>query len=115
MNNRLHQIQNWQELARQAKWSAALLAKLCQVSVRTLHRYFIKQFHTSTRDWLAAERQRQGLELLPDAPSIKSVAGRVGYKYPQTFSREFKRHWGKCPSEIVLGASPAHIQRQVSV
>jgi transcriptional regulator GlxA family with amidase domain len=42
MNSRVHQIQNWPELARQADWSVALLARNRPVSVRTLERYFLK-------------------------------------------------------------------------
>jgi transcriptional regulator GlxA family with amidase domain len=40
MNTCLHCIQNWLELAQQANWSAATLAKMCGVPVRTLERYF---------------------------------------------------------------------------
>lgn len=66
MNARLHHIQNWLELARETNWSAAALAKKCGVSVRTLHRHFLKQMGKNTKTWLAEHRQRHALELLHD-------------------------------------------------
>jgi transcriptional regulator GlxA family with amidase domain len=52
MNGRLHQIQNWSELAHEAKWSAAALAKKCGVSLRTLERHFLKAMGRRPQTWL---------------------------------------------------------------
>lgn len=98
MNSKLKHIQNWPELACEAKWSAAALAKKCGVSVRTLHRHFLKQMGKNTKAWLAGQRQRKGNELLRNGSSIKETASCLGYKQPTNFARQYKDHWGICPS-----------------
>ena len=98
MNSRLHQIQNWTELARQANWSATLLAKKCNVSVRTLERFFHEKMGKSPQVWLAEQRQREALELLRVSSSVKETAITLGYKHPTHFSRDFKKHWGHSPA-----------------
>jgi transcriptional regulator GlxA family with amidase domain len=103
MNTRLNHITNWPELAGKAKWSAAAMAKLCGVSVRTLHRHFLKNMGKNTKTWLAEQRQRKAHELLGDGRSVKEAAGFLGYKWQKSLSRGYKRHWGICPS---IGAQP---------
>jgi transcriptional regulator GlxA family with amidase domain len=98
MNTKLNHIQNWSELASQANWSASALAKKCGVSVRTLHRHFLKQMDKSTKDWLAEQRQRHAVELLRKGSSIKETSACLDYKQPGSFSRGFKSHWGIRPS-----------------
>jgi DNA-directed RNA polymerase subunit RPC12/RpoP len=45
MNNpNLNHIQNWLELAQRSKWSAAALAKHCDISRDTLRRHFLQHF-----------------------------------------------------------------------
>jgi transcriptional regulator GlxA family with amidase domain len=97
---KLKNIQNWPELARQAKWSASALAKLCDVSPRTLHRHWVKQKGKSTKKWLAELRQLNAVELLCDGSSIKETASCLGYKQPTNFTRKYKKHWGTCPSQL---------------
>jgi transcriptional regulator GlxA family with amidase domain len=101
MNTRLHYIQNWPELAQEANWSAAVLAKKCGVSVRTLERHFLKQFSKTPKAWLAEQRQRKAVELLHDNSSVKETAMCLGYKHATNFTRKFKDHWGGCPVQIV--------------
>jgi transcriptional regulator GlxA family with amidase domain len=98
MNTKLDHLQNWPELAREAKWSVSALAKNCGVSVRTLHRHFLKQMGKNTKTWLAEQRQRNARELLCDGSSIKATASCLGYKQPTNFTRKYKDHWGICPS-----------------
>ncbi|MEI9963256.1 MAG: AraC family transcriptional regulator [Limisphaerales bacterium] len=102
MNTKLNRIQNWLELARQAKWSAAALAKQCGVSVRTLERYFLKKFNKSPRLWLAEHRQKQAIELLHDGSTVKETANYLDYKTQHHFSREFKKNSGYPPSQFVI-------------
>jgi len=97
-NSRLKHIQNWPERARQVNWSAAALAKLCGVSVRTLHRHFLKELGRSTKIWLAEQRQLNALELLCDGSSIKETAACLGYKQQTNFTRKYKSETGICPS-----------------
>lgn len=98
MNTSLQQIQNWPELARQANWSVDTLAKKCGISVRTLHRHFLKKVGKNTKTWLAEQRQLHALELLHDGASIKETAFVLGYQHPTNFTRKYKIHWGICPS-----------------
>src|ERR1035437_3409441 len=98
MNTKLKFIENWPELAREAKWSASALAKLCGVSVRTLHRHWVKQMGENTKTWLDEQRQRYALELLRAGSSIKETAFCLGYKQQTNFTRKYKDHWGVCPS-----------------
>ena len=98
MNTKLKYVQNWPELARQAKWSASALAKLCGVSVRTLHRHFLKHLGRSTKIWLAEQRKKNACELLSDGSSVKEAAACLGYKQPNNFTRYFKTQTGICPS-----------------
>jgi transcriptional regulator GlxA family with amidase domain len=99
MNTKLNHIQNWPELAREAKWSASVLAKQCGVAVRTLHRHFLKVMDKNTKTWLAEQRQRHAHELLRDGSSVKETASCLGYKQPTNFTRNYKSHWGICPSQ----------------
>jgi len=99
MNHKFQQIQNWSELARQANWSAAALAKLCGVSANTLRRHFLQQMHKNPSAWLAEQRQHQAIELLRDGTSIKETATCLGYKQQTNFTRKFKEFWGACPSQ----------------
>jgi AraC-like DNA-binding protein len=98
MNYKLQQIQNWTELARQANWSTAALAKLSKVSATTLRRHFLQQMRKTPGAWLAEQRQHQAIELLRDGSSIKETAFRLGYKHQTNFTRKFKEFWGACPS-----------------
>jgi AraC-like DNA-binding protein len=96
--NRLDCVHNWPEMAQKANWTVGALAKQCNVSVRTLHRHFIRQTGSSTKDWLAEQRQRYALKLLLSGSSIKETASCLGYKQPTSFTRKYKQHWGVCPS-----------------
>jgi len=110
MNTRLNQIQNWSELAEQAGWSVSALARKCGVTVRTLHRHFREQIGKSTKLWLAEQRQCHGVELLTQGSSIKETASSLAYKQPTNFARQYKKHWGICPSLQQAAAKPAQTQ-----
>jgi AraC-like DNA-binding protein len=111
MNTKLSHIQNWPELARQAKWSVSKLAAHCGVSKRTLRRYFLKTMCQNPKAWLAGQRQKQAIELLRDGSSVKETSSQLGYQNPETFSREFKKLCGKCPYEMALTLPPPRFPR----
>ena len=92
--------QEWLKLAQDAEWSVSKLAKLCKVSVRGLELRFHKQMDRTPKEWLVEQRQKQAAKLLRDGSSVKETAGKIGYKYSNHFSREFKNHWGHCPTKI---------------
>lgn len=98
MNFKLNQVKELSELAKQANWSAAAMARLCGVSTETLRRHFLAKTGKSTRQWLAEERQRKAAALLRDGSSIKETAVCLGYKQQTNFTRKFKEYWGACPS-----------------
>jgi transcriptional regulator GlxA family with amidase domain len=106
MNGRLQWIQKWEELARQANWSAEKLAKKCDVSLRTLERYFLETMGKCPRAWLCEQRQRCAIELLRDGCKVKKTATLLGYKHATHFSREFKKHWGHSPSTQISPLRP---------
>jgi AraC-like DNA-binding protein len=99
MNSRLHQVQNWPELARQAKWSAAALAKNCGVSLRTLERYFLKEMGEGPKVWLSEQRQQRANELIRGGSSVKETAAQLDYKHPSHLTNAFKEQWGCCPTD----------------
>ena len=98
MSRRLQHIQNWPELARQANWSVAALAKSCGISKDTLRRHFLQHFGKSPGAWLAEQRQNEAIRLLRDGSSIKETAACLGYKQQTNFTRKFKEFWGTPPS-----------------
>jgi AraC family transcriptional activator FtrA len=98
MSKKLEFIQNWPELARQANWSAVVLAKKCAVSSRSLHRYFLEQMRTSPKMWLAEQRLREAMKLSRDGSRVKEVASKLGYKHHSSFTRKYKNCVGACPS-----------------
>ena len=95
---KLKHIQNWPELARQAKWSASALAKQCGVSVRTLHRHFLQHTGKNTKIWLAEQRLQHAIELMRAGISIKAVSITLGYQHHSSFTRKFKQGRGICPT-----------------
>jgi AraC-like DNA-binding protein len=102
MSNRLQQIQNWPELARATNWSAALLAKNCGVSLRTLERYFLDEMGKCPKAWLSEQRQQRAIKLLQDGSTVKEMSSNLGYKHTQHFSRDFKAFWGQRPTNKIL-------------
>jgi transcriptional regulator GlxA family with amidase domain len=97
VSRRLRHINNWDELGECVNWSATALAKNCNVSLRTLQRYFLKTMGRSPKEWLQVQRQIKASELLNRGWTVKEVAGRVGYKYVSSFSHGFVKHWNISP------------------
>jgi AraC-like DNA-binding protein len=99
MKSQLNQIQDWPELARQAGYSPSKLAKLCGVSLRTLQRFVIQKTGKRPKAWLAERRQLDAIEELKKCSCLKEAASNLGYKHTHHFSRDFKAHWGYCPTQ----------------
>jgi AraC-like DNA-binding protein len=98
MSLRLRYIQNWPELALEANWRAATLAKQQGVSLRTLERYFLKQKGKSPKAWLLEQRRQKADKLLQAGLSVKEAAARLDYKHSTHLSRDYKEHLGCCPT-----------------
>jgi AraC-like DNA-binding protein len=107
VNSRLSHLQNWPQLAHQAGYSVSALAKSCNVSVRTLERFFLPAFGDTPRRWLKGLRMQKAIELLRDGSTIKETAGRLGYEDPSHFSHDFKNRYGFAPTRYVNLAARA--------
>ncbi len=107
MNTRLHQIQNWPELAQAVGWSAAALAKKCGVSVRTRQRHFRKHMGKSPKAWITEQRRRRAVELLRDGSSVKETATSLGDKHAISVAREFVKQSGHYPTGHLPPNGPA--------
>jgi len=101
MNTRLKYVEEeeWLILAQQAEWSVNRLAKLCKVSVRGLELHFFAKFGRTPKKWLVKQRLKQGAKLMHDDLLVKEVSSQLAYKQPNHFSRDFKKHYGHCPTQ----------------
>ena len=97
---RTRSLENWNILASKACYRPRKLAELCGVSLRQLQRRFRDEMGISPQAWLSQRRIEVAGEMLLTAQSIKEVSHRVGFKQPSHFSREFKRWFGKTPSDF---------------
>lgn len=76
------------------------LARVVNMSRRTLTRHFLKATGTSLGEWLNAERLQRSQELLETTDnSIESVAAMAGFQSPISFRQSFKARFGVSPSE----------------
>jgi AraC-like DNA-binding protein len=114
MNPNIKQIGTRLELAHEAKYSAAAMAKICGVSVRTLHRHFMKSTGKNSRTWLLEQRQHYAVKLLSEGSPVKEVAARLGYKQQTNFTRQFKFKTGASPSMKIPPLNPNKTQPSVN-
>jgi signal transduction histidine kinase/DNA-binding response OmpR family regulator len=78
------------------------IAEEFAMSESTLLRQLKKQTGLSTMQFIQEVRLRKALKVLEQNSSIpiKELAIEVGYKDSRTFSKSFKKHFGKLPSEL---------------
>ena len=80
--------------------SLAAVARSIATSRRQLQRVFGER-HTSFRRELQRVRMARAAELLrEEAMPVGAVARAVGYRQPAQFSKAFRRHHGRPPSEL---------------
>jgi AraC-like DNA-binding protein len=98
----LYRIQNWPQLAHEAKYSVSALAHVCGISVRVLERFFLVAFGCEPRQWLKELRLQRAIEILRDGSNVNETADRLGYHDRSHFSREFKKHYGLAPKNYAV-------------
>jgi AraC-like DNA-binding protein len=75
------------------------LSKMVGVNRTTLTHCFSKVYGVTIFDFLRTFRLEESRRLLKAGNrSVTQVAFEVGYSYPKTFSREFKKYFGNTPS-----------------
>ena len=81
----------------------AQIAKANGISLRLLQTTFAEQ-NTSVRQFLTARRLQEAMHILEtpiyQSRSISEIAYSAGFKNLATFSRAFKEHFGKSPSDV---------------
>lgn len=84
--------------------SLETIAQKCGVSYSYLRRAFGKVYQTSLHQYLHAYRMEQAkLYLQAGDKNISEVAYAVGYNHLGHFSDEFKKYFGKLPSQFLHG------------
>jgi len=108
-------FQTWPQLAHEARYSVSALAKSCNVSVRTLERFFSSALGESPHCWLHRLRMQRAIELLHDDSNISETAFCLGYEDPSHFSREFKKPYGFAPAKYPNPATKAAATAKMSL
>src|SRR6266700_6329362 len=70
----LAEVWDWGSLARTARFDSQELAGLCQVSQRTLRRFFRERFGRIPQQWLNEQRLRDAPDLLLTVKHVKAAA-----------------------------------------
>ena len=123
--SKLLEIQDWEQLASQAKFRPESMAALCPVSLRQLERFFSKKFNKTPQEWARELRGRLALELISQGWSSKAVAGQLHFWDESHFCNEFKRVHGASPQAFApsyegrnrtnLAGPPTHFRQTICV
>jgi AraC-like DNA-binding protein len=87
---RLHQIPDWEKLAREARYQPAKMAAICPISLRQMQRFFARQFDKTPSEWVRELRCRLARQLISEGWSSKAVAAELGFANDSHFCHEFK-------------------------
>ena len=94
VRTKLLAIKNWSELAIQAEYRASRLATLCEVTKKSLQRYFRAQRGVLPQQWLDDARDFEAERLMAAGKRTKEIAYLLGYKSPSDLCHHFKRARG---------------------
>ena len=108
MNGRLFKIQQWEALARQAKFQPAIMAALCPISLRQLQRFFAEAFEETPGKWARALRCRIARQLVSEGWSNRAVAEELGFGNESHLCHEFRRFYGVTPQTFAPLFRAAH-------
>jgi AraC-like DNA-binding protein len=85
-----------------AEIDVGMLAAEANMSVPAFHVHFKSVTHCSPIQYLKSARLHQARLLMARSDiTAQSASAQVGYESPSQFSREFKRYFGRSPSEEV--------------
>ena len=78
------------------------LAKLCNLSVKQVSRYFVKLYNKTPHKFLMDVRFKAALSFLQNTEiSIKEIAERTGYENVYSFHKAFKQIFGVPPGKFL--------------
>jgi AraC-like DNA-binding protein len=101
---RIHRAKEILQLRLENSPSLLELAEIVGVSERTLRRGFRELFGTTVLGYLTQRRMEQAEKLLREGNrSVAEVANIVGYSHLSLFAGVFKRQYGICPRECLMG------------
>jgi AraC family transcriptional regulator of arabinose operon len=93
----VYSVEEWTDLAKQARYDPESLARLLNVCPRQLRRYTHELFNNSPQDWLDERRLTDAAILLQTNELIKTIAYDLGFKTASHFSNKFKARYGVSP------------------
>ena len=95
--------QDWALLAQKSGYCRHRLAKIVQVSTRTLDRYFEKHLSLSVKQWLSELQLVDAYDQVMTGKPLKEISFDVGFKQPSHFTKRFKARFGIPPSFLLGG------------
>lgn len=97
----LEQLVSKIELDPEESWTIPKMAKMVNLSQRSLHRFFQREYCMGPVDFVINKRLDRALELLIHTDDkIEAIASSVGYKSLYSFSNLFVRRIGMRPGEF---------------
>jgi len=97
MSARLLRIQDWEKLAREAKFQPEIMAALCSISLRTLERFFASTFNTTPTSWARRLRCRIARQLIMEGWKNTAVVTELNYGNESHLCHEFQTFYGASP------------------
>jgi AraC-like DNA-binding protein len=93
--------ESWPVLAQESSYGRRRLARLLQVSVRTLDRYFQRHLAVSVSRWLREAQLANAYRQVLAGKPLKEVSFDVGFKQLSHFTKCFKARFGVPPSSLL--------------
>ena len=97
MSARLLRIQDWEKLAREAKFQPEIMAALCSISLRTLERFFASTFNTTPTSWARRLRCRIAQQLIMQGWKNTAVVNELSFGNESHLCHEFQIFYGVSP------------------
>ena len=97
----VYRASEWPELASRIGYRSGDMAKLLNVSMRTLDRYMHAEFGMTTEKWLDVQRMSHAPHILKRLHSVKQTASTLGYNCTRTFSSRFLKQYRLYPAEYL--------------